>query len=306
MTELSPVSHCTPEGQFKPGTSGVTVSNTEIRIVEASTGADLGVGERGELLVRGPQVMKGYLNNPEATADTLDADGWLHTGDVAVIDDDHHVSIVDRIKELIKYKAFQVAPAELEAVLVTHPAVADAAVVGVPRRGGGGAAQGVHRAGARSGGPDAGRTAEPRPASTSRPTSRCESSRCSTPYPRAPRARSFAGSSATAEPACGTTRRAVTPDGGSGMGGCRLVRLGCGARRQKPVVGRHRTHERTTDGNTAGGDTHRLAEVPVVHAHEPCRWRRPGRHQPGPERLPRRCRRAGREPVRPAGPDPGR
>ena len=132
MTELSPVSHCTPEGQFRPGTSGVTISNTEIRIVDPESGADLGVGERGELLVRGPQVMRGYLNNPEATAETLDADGWLHTGDVAVIDDENHVSIVDRIKELIKYKGFQVPPAELEAVLITHPAVADAAVIGIP------------------------------------------------------------------------------------------------------------------------------------------------------------------------------
>ena len=132
MTELSPVSHCTPEGQFRPGTSGVTISNTEIRIVDPESGADVGVGGRGELLVRGPQVMKGYLNNPEATAETLDSDGWLHTGDVAIIDAEDHVSIVDRIKELIKYKGFQVPPAELEAVLVTHPAVADAAVIGIP------------------------------------------------------------------------------------------------------------------------------------------------------------------------------
>ena len=86
MTELSPVSHCTPEGQFRPGTSGVTISNTEIRIVDPESGADLDVGGRGELLVRGPQVMKGYLNNPDATAETLDSDGWLHTGDVAIID----------------------------------------------------------------------------------------------------------------------------------------------------------------------------------------------------------------------------
>ena len=132
MTELSPVSHCTPEGQFRPGTSGVTISNTEIRIVDPESGDDLDVGGRGELLVRGPQVMKGYLNNPEATAETLDADGWLHTGDVAVVDEENHVSIVDRIKELIKYKGFQVPPAELEAVLITHPAVADAAVIGIP------------------------------------------------------------------------------------------------------------------------------------------------------------------------------
>ena len=82
--------------------------------------------------VRGPQVMKGYLNNDEATAATIDADGFLHTGDVAHFDSDGHVYIVDRIKELIKYKGFQVPPAELEGLLLTHPAVADAAVIGIP------------------------------------------------------------------------------------------------------------------------------------------------------------------------------
>ena len=132
MTEMSPVSHGTPEGWFRPGTSGVTLPNTEIRIVDPVTGADQGSGGTGELWVRGPQVMKGYLNNPEATAATIDPDGWLHTGDVAELDEAGHVTIVDRIKELIKYKGFQVAPAEVEAVLVTHPAVADAAVVGAP------------------------------------------------------------------------------------------------------------------------------------------------------------------------------
>ena len=132
MTELSPVSHCTPEGDFRPGTSGVTISNTEIRIIDPETGSDQGVGERGELWVRGPQVMKGYLNNQEATDDTIDSDGWLHTGDVAILDEHHHVSIVDRIKELIKYKGFQVPPAELEGLLITHPAILDVAVIGVP------------------------------------------------------------------------------------------------------------------------------------------------------------------------------
>lgn len=132
MTELSPVSHCTVEGDFRPGTSGVTASNTESRIVDPDTGEDRGVGERGELWVRGPQVMTGYLNNPEATAATIDADGWLHTGDVAIIDEYGHMSIVDRLKELIKFKGFQVAPAELEALLITHPKVADVAVIGVP------------------------------------------------------------------------------------------------------------------------------------------------------------------------------
>ncbi len=132
MTELSPVSHGTPEGRLRPGTSGVTLPNTEIRIVDPVTGADQDTGGTGELWVRGPQVMKGYLNNPEATAATIDPDGWLHTGDVATLDEADHVTIVDRIKELIKYKGFQVAPAEVEAVLVAHPAVADAAVIGVP------------------------------------------------------------------------------------------------------------------------------------------------------------------------------
>ncbi len=132
MTELGPVSHCTVEGEYRPGTSGVTISNTESRIVDPATGEDQPVGERGELWVRGPQVMKGYLNNPEATAATIDADGWLHTGDVAIIDEHHHMTIVDRLKELIKYKGFQVAPAELEALIITHPKVADVAVIGVP------------------------------------------------------------------------------------------------------------------------------------------------------------------------------
>ena len=132
MTELSPVSHTTPPGMFKAGSSGVTVSNTESRIVDPDTGEDQPFGERGELWVRGPQVMKGYLNNPEATAATLDSDGWLHTGDVAIIDEDHHMTIVDRVKELIKYNGFQVPPAELEGLLITHPEVNDVAVIGIP------------------------------------------------------------------------------------------------------------------------------------------------------------------------------
>ena len=132
MTELSPVSHCTVEGDYRPGTSGVTVSNTQSRIVDPGTGKDQPVGKRGELWVRGPQVMIGYLNNAEATAATIDADGWLHTGDVAIIDEHGHMTIVDRLKELIKFKGFQVAPAELEALLITHPKVADVAVIGVP------------------------------------------------------------------------------------------------------------------------------------------------------------------------------
>jgi 4-coumarate--CoA ligase len=132
MTELSPVSHATVEGDYRPGTSGVTISNTESRIVDPDTGEDQPIGGRGELWVRGPQVMTGYLNNPTATAETVDADGWLHTGDIAVIDEYGHMTIVDRMKELIKYKGFQVAPAELEALLITHPKIADVAVIGIP------------------------------------------------------------------------------------------------------------------------------------------------------------------------------
>ncbi len=132
MTELSPISHTTKEGDYRPGTSGITVPNTECRLVDPETGEDRGIGQEGELWVRGPQVMKGYLNNEVATRNTIDPDGWLHTGDIAVVDAHHHVSIVDRVKELIKVKGFQVPPAELEALIITHPGVADVAVIGVP------------------------------------------------------------------------------------------------------------------------------------------------------------------------------
>jgi 4-coumarate--CoA ligase len=131
MTELSPVTHATPSGGFVPGSVGVTIPNTELRIVDP-IGKDLGVGEDGEVWVRGPQVMKGYLNNDAATKATIDDDGWLHTGDIGHVNDAGHLFVVDRLKELIKYKGFQVPPAELEALLLTHPAIADAAVIGLP------------------------------------------------------------------------------------------------------------------------------------------------------------------------------
>jgi 4-coumarate--CoA ligase len=132
MTELSPVSHATPEGQFKPGSVGVTVASAETLIVDPATQEPLGIDADGEVWVRGPMVMKGYLNNPAATAATIDDDGWLHTGDVGHIDADGHLYVVDRLKELIKYKGFQVPPAELEALLLNHPKIADAAVIGLP------------------------------------------------------------------------------------------------------------------------------------------------------------------------------
>jgi acyl-CoA synthetase (AMP-forming)/AMP-acid ligase II len=134
LTETSPVvttNYNTPGGP-RPGSVGVPLPNTEMRVVDPATGADVSRGETGELLVRGPQVMKGYLNAPEATAAMLDPDGWLHTGDLGMVDEQGYVFIVDRVKELIKYKGLQVAPAELEAVLLSHPAVGDAAVVRFP------------------------------------------------------------------------------------------------------------------------------------------------------------------------------
>jgi acyl-CoA synthetase (AMP-forming)/AMP-acid ligase II len=129
MTEMSPVSHGTPLGQARTGSVGPAVASTEFRLV--ADGKDVGPGEPGELWVRGPQVMQGYHNRPEATAATLTADGWLKTGDLAVVDADGWVTIRDRLKELIKVKGFQVAPAEVEAALLTCPQVKDAAVKGM-------------------------------------------------------------------------------------------------------------------------------------------------------------------------------
>lgn len=133
MTETSPVTHSSPSAaeEVKFGSVGVLAPNTECKIVHLETGEAQSHRNEGEICVRGPQVMKGYLNRPDATASTIDSEGWLHTGDVGFIDEDGHFFIVDRAKELIKYKGFQVAPAELEALLLTHPAIADAAVIPV-------------------------------------------------------------------------------------------------------------------------------------------------------------------------------
>jgi len=131
MTEASPVTHLSPtrNAPVKPGSIGRVVPNTEVKIADIDTGAELGRGQEGELLIRGPQIMKGYLNRPQETADSIDREGWYHTGDVGYVDDEDFFFIVDRTKELIKYKGLQVAPAELEALLLTHPAVLDAAVI---------------------------------------------------------------------------------------------------------------------------------------------------------------------------------
>lgn len=132
MTETSPVTHLSPLERNKPGTIGVLLPNTEGRIVDLDSGEEIESGDRGELCVRGPQIMKGYLNNAEATDAMIDDDGWLATGDIAVVDDEGYFTIVDRVKELIKYKGYQVPPAELEALLLEHEQISDAGVIGRP------------------------------------------------------------------------------------------------------------------------------------------------------------------------------
>ena len=138
MTELSPVSHVIPMARddISLDNIGLALPNLESKLVNPETGEEIpqpesGVSEPGELLCKGPNVMLGYLGNEDATRATLTDDGWLHTGDIATVDSNGIYKIVDRLKELIKYKGYQVAPAVLEAVLLTHPKVADAAVVGV-------------------------------------------------------------------------------------------------------------------------------------------------------------------------------
>jgi len=133
LTETSPVTHAMPdEMPNKPGSIGPPIPNTECMVVDVSSGDEVDPGNLGEVWIRGPQVMRGYLNNEVATAATIDDEGWLHTGDIGYADEDGYFFLVDRLKELIKYKGFQVAPAELEALLVAHPEVADAAVIGRP------------------------------------------------------------------------------------------------------------------------------------------------------------------------------
>ncbi len=134
LTETSPVTHFTPNdpAKIKPGSIGPLVAMTECKIIDYNTDAELGPNQEGELWVWGPQVMQGYLNRPDATAAVINPDGWLRTGDIGYADADGYFYIVDRLKELIKYKGMQVAPAELEAVLLTHPAVADVAVIPSP------------------------------------------------------------------------------------------------------------------------------------------------------------------------------
>jgi len=132
LTEMSPVTHILPgdASLSKAGSVGILLPNLEARLI-GDDGTSAKPGETGELWLRGPTVMKGYLNNPTATNESITADGWYKTGDVCSRDAEGYFTIVDRIKELIKYKGFQVAPAEMEALLLQHPKIVDAAVVGV-------------------------------------------------------------------------------------------------------------------------------------------------------------------------------
>ncbi|CAN6461045.1 unnamed protein product [Victoria cruziana] len=134
MTEAGPVlSMCLGFAKqpfpTKSGSCGTVVRNAELKIINPETGVSLTRNQPGEICIRGAQIMKGYLNDPVSTSLTIDSEGWLHTGDVGYVDDDDEVFIVDRVKEIIKYKGFQVPPAELEALLISHPSISDAAVV---------------------------------------------------------------------------------------------------------------------------------------------------------------------------------
>jgi long-chain acyl-CoA synthetase len=143
LTEASPVTHSNPIQEKPPfdkkreGSIGIPMPSTLAKIVNLDTGKDLPPDQEGELLIKGPQVMKGYWNKPEETANQLSKDGWLKTGDVARMDEDGYFYIVDRAKQMIDRAGFKVYPRSVEEVLFTHPKVADAAVIGVPdeRRG---------------------------------------------------------------------------------------------------------------------------------------------------------------------------
>jgi acyl-CoA synthetase (AMP-forming)/AMP-acid ligase II len=133
MTEFGGATHIVPDTGGGPAESiGPLLPGAEARVIDCATGRDVRPGQPGEMLIRTPAAMRGYLDNPEATAATIDGDGWLHTGDVVVADREGWFTVVDRVKELIKYKGSQVAPAALEAILLAHPAITDAAVIGRP------------------------------------------------------------------------------------------------------------------------------------------------------------------------------
>ncbi|MHC5788824.1 long-chain-fatty-acid--CoA ligase, partial [Pseudomonas idahonensis] len=132
LTETSPVACTNPYGdRSRLGTVGLPVPGTTLKVID-DQGTELPLGERGELCIKGPQIMKGYWNKPEATAEVLDAEGWFKSGDIAVIDPDGFVRIVDRKKDMIIVSGFNVYPNEIEDVVMAHPKVANCAVIGVP------------------------------------------------------------------------------------------------------------------------------------------------------------------------------
>lgn len=131
LSETTAASHCLNRGSSKPGSIGSVANNTECKVVHTETGEECGPNQSGEIYIRGPCVMKGYYNNPAANVEVFTDDGFFKTGDIGYYDDDEDFFIVDRLKELIKVKGFQVAPAELEALLLEHPQIADAAVIGI-------------------------------------------------------------------------------------------------------------------------------------------------------------------------------
>jgi long-chain acyl-CoA synthetase len=135
LTEVTMIATGNPSfqsGTRKAGTVGVPIFDTEISIRPLGGGDPLPAGERGEVCIRGPQVMRGYAHRPEATAESIDADGWFHSGDVGILDEDGYLAIVDRTKDMLLYKGYNVFPRELEEVLFGVPGVAGAAVVGRP------------------------------------------------------------------------------------------------------------------------------------------------------------------------------
>lgn len=132
MTELSIVISLTDRDMKKPDSVGYLVPGASCKVIDPKTSDSLGPRKIGELCFSGGHVMLGYRNDRKATEETIDKDGWLHTGDLGYYDEDGDLFIVDRLKELIKYKGFQVSPSEIESLLLSHPAVSDAAVVGKP------------------------------------------------------------------------------------------------------------------------------------------------------------------------------
>ena len=132
LSEASPETHNSPPDRIRAGTVGIPIIDTDARIVDEEKGVkELPIGMTGELVIRGPQVMKGYLHRPEENREAL-RDGWLHTGDLGFLDQDGYFHITDRKKEIIKYKGYTIAPAEVEAVLYEHPGVVECAVIGKP------------------------------------------------------------------------------------------------------------------------------------------------------------------------------